>query len=191
MEKALEKAPQDRYQSMREMLGDLRRMTRPDAERPISTSSRAKSPLLWAVASVIALGVGWSGWHWRPAAKSQTIRSIAVLPLQNLSGDPNQEFFSDGATEELISTLGQLHAFEKVISRTSVMRYKGATKLMSEIGKELGVDAILEGSIQRAEGRIRIRARLIQASTDTQLWSRDYDRGDADLLALQTTLPRP
>ena len=186
VEKALEKEPADRYQSMRDMVVDLRRLTRRNAEISAPVRPRSRSPWMWAAASVIMLVAGWSAWNFRPAVKPQTIRSIAVLPLQNLSGDPNQEFFSDGATEELISTLGQLHAFEKVISRTSVMRYKGAARPMPEIGKELGVDAILEGSIQRGAGRIRVRARLIRASTDTQLWSRDYDRSDTDLLGLQT-----
>jgi len=185
VEKALEKDPADRYQSMREMVVDLRKLVRQSAEEPV-VPRRGKLPWIWTAVALIVLAVGLTRWTLRPATEAQTIRSIAVLPLQNLSGDPNQEFFSDGATEELISTLGQLHAFEKVISRTSVMRYKGARTPIPEIGRELGVDAILEGSVQRGEGRIRVRARLIRASSDTQLWSRDYDHSDTDLLALQT-----
>ena len=88
------------------------------------------------------------------------MRSIAVLPLKNLSGDPSQEYIAEGATEELIANLGQIHAFEKVISRTSTARYAGSPKSMPEIARELGVDAIVEGSIQRGGGRTRVLVQL-------------------------------
>src|SRR5260370_40546562 len=114
---------------------------------------------------------------------------MVVLPLRILSRDPDQEFFSDGIPEALISNLAQLHAL-KVISRTSVMRYKGTTKLLPEIGRELGVDAVIEGSVQRAGDRVRITAQLIQASTDTHLWANDYERGMADVLKLEGDVAR-
>jgi eukaryotic-like serine/threonine-protein kinase len=120
-----------------------------------------------------------------PAARQPEIKSIAVLPLENLSGDPAQEFFADGMTEALISNLAQIRAL-KVISRTSVMRYKGSGKLLREIARELNVDAVLEGSVQRAGGRVRITAQLIQAASDTHLWARDYDRDPSDILRLQS-----
>jgi TolB-like protein len=124
-------------------------------------------------------------WTMRPTATdAPRIRSIAVLPLQNLSRDPDQEFFSDGTTESLISNLAQIHDLD-VIARTSIMRYKGTTKTVPQIGRELGVDAILEGSVQRVGGRVRITAQLIRASTDTHLWAREYERDAADVLKLE------
>jgi TolB-like protein/Tfp pilus assembly protein PilF len=117
------------------------------------------------------------------------IRSIAVLPLQNLSNDSEQEFFSDGTTEALISRLAQIHALD-VTSRTSVMRYKNTTKSIPEIGRELGVDAIVSGSVQRSGGRVRISAQLIRAATDTHMWAKDFDREAVDLLELEATVAR-
>jgi TolB-like protein len=91
-----------------------------------------------------------------------------------MSADPDQEYFSDGTTEALISRLAQIRALD-VVSRTSVMTYKKTTKSLRDIGRELGVDAIVEGSVQRAGGRVRITAQLIRASTDRHLWSGPYD----------------
>src|SRR5690349_15046309 len=119
------------------------------------------------------------------ANTSAPIRSIAVLPLQNLSGDPAQEYFADGMTESLISNLAQIHAL-KVISRTSVMRYKNTTKSLPEIARELNVDAVIEGAVQRSGGRVRITAQLIQAPTDTHLWARNYERDQTDVLRLES-----
>jgi serine/threonine-protein kinase len=113
------------------------------------------------------------------------IRSLAVLPLRNLSGDPNQEYFADGMTEELISVLAKLGAL-RVISRTSIMRYKGTDKLLPEIAAELRVDGIIEGSVLRGGDRVRVTAQLIDASSDTSLWSESYERDIRDILALQS-----
>jgi len=118
-----------------------------------------------------------------------TINSIAVLPLNNLSDDPSQEYFADGMTEALISNLSQIKAL-KVISRTSAMRYKGTNKLLPEIARELNVDAVIEGSVQRSGGRIHVTARLIPAVADSPVWSRDYDRDLTDLLKLQSEVAR-
>ena len=175
--KALEKDPVRRYPSMKDMVADLRQ-ARQAEPRQLSRSRLAAA----AVAMTVIAAATWRFW---PRSNTPQIRSVAVLPFRNLSGDPNQEFFSDGATEELISILGQIHSFDKVISRTSVMRYKGTAKALPEIGKELGVDGVVEGSIERMGGRIRIRANLIQAATDAQVWSRDYDRETNDLLGLE------
>jgi serine/threonine protein kinase/tetratricopeptide (TPR) repeat protein len=194
VEKALEKDPADRYQSMREMVIDLRRLTRQSGTAGQSVPAAALLSRRWLFAAgafvfLSAAGVLWWQTHHVNVAPPQ-IRSIAVLPFENLSRDPDQEFFSDGTTEALISTLGQIHAFQKVISRTSAMRFKGTTKSLPNIGRELGVDAIVEGSVQREGGRIRIAAKLIHASTDTQLWAGDFDRELAGLLSLETEVAR-
>jgi serine/threonine protein kinase/TolB-like protein/Flp pilus assembly protein TadD len=207
VEKTLEKDPADRYQSMRELVVDLRRIARqadaPAVAAPPSQAS-ATAPQLaksesavprrvlpaygWAAAAVgVLLLIGaWFAW---PGSASAHIRSIAVLPLQNLSGDRNQQYFSDGITEALLSDLAQIQAL-KVISRTSVMRYRDTTKSMPAIGRELGVDAIVEGSVQRVGDRVRISAQLIQASTDAHLWAKDYEREVADVLELEADVAR-
>ena len=119
------------------------------------------------------------------AVESPRIR-LAILPLENLSGDPEQEFFSDGMTEELITRLGGLGAGRLgVIARTSVNRYKRTTKAIDEIGRELDVDYVVEGSVRRSNGRVRISAQLIQVSDQTHLWAESYERDLQDVLALQ------
>jgi TolB-like protein/DNA-binding winged helix-turn-helix (wHTH) protein len=115
------------------------------------------------------------------------VRSLAVLPLQNLSGDPAQEYFADGMTEELITELAELGSI-RVISRTSVMQYKGAQKPLRQIASELGVDAVLEGSVQRSGQHVRVTAQLIDAATDQHLWARSYDRELGDVLLLQSDM---
>jgi TolB-like protein/DNA-binding winged helix-turn-helix (wHTH) protein len=117
------------------------------------------------------------------------IRSIAVLPLKNLSGDPDQEYFAEGLTEELITTLGKISAL-RVISRTSVMRYKDATTPLPEIARDLNVDAIVEGTVQRAGNRVRITANLLYAPTDQHLWAESYERDLVDQLSLQDDVAR-
>ena len=117
------------------------------------------------------------------------IRSLAVLPLGNLSGDRAQEFFSDGMTEALIADLARFKDL-RVISRTSAMRYKNATKPLPEIARELNVDAIVEGSVLRGGDRVRITAQLIHAPTDTHLWAESYERPINDVLSLQSEVAR-
>jgi len=117
------------------------------------------------------------------------IRSLAVLPLENLSRDPEQEYFADGMTEALITDLAKIGAL-KVISRTSVMRYKGTAKSLPEIASELNVEGILEGSVLRAGERVRITAQLIHAASDTHVWAESYDRDLRDVLALQSDVAR-
>ena len=112
---------------------------------------------------------------------------LAVLPFANLSGDPEQEYLSDGLTQEMIAQLGRLHpAALRVIARTSVMRYKKSDTPVDQIGRELGVDYVLEGSAQREAGRIRITAELIKVLDQTQLWANSYERELAGILALQS-----
>ena len=112
------------------------------------------------------------------------IQSIAVLPLQNLSKDPEQEYFADGMTDELITNLAQVSAL-RVISRTSAMQYKGTKKSLSQIARELHVDAVVEGTIMHAGDRVRIIAQLIEASTDHHLWAASYDRDLRNVLSMQ------
>jgi TolB-like protein/DNA-binding winged helix-turn-helix (wHTH) protein/Tfp pilus assembly protein PilF len=113
------------------------------------------------------------------------IRSLAVLPLENLSGDASQNYFADGMTDELITDLAQLSAL-RVISRTSVMAYKGARKPLPQIARELNVDAVVEGTVLRSGDRVRITAQLIDASKDKHLWSQSYEGELRDTLALQS-----
>lgn len=121
-----------------------------------------------------------------PRAATQTgIKSIAVLPLKNLSGDPAQEYLADGMTEALIGRLSGIHNL-RVISRTSVMRFKDAQPSIPEIARTLNVDAFVEGSVIREGSRIRINAQLIRAATDEHFWSESYDREAQDVLALQS-----
>jgi len=113
------------------------------------------------------------------------IRSVAVLPLENLSGDPEQEYFADGLTESLITALAKIGGL-RVISRTSIMQYKHAPKMLPQIARELSVDAIVEGSVRRDGDRVRITAELIEARTDQHLWTESYDRDVRDILTLQS-----
>src|SRR5262245_21775639 len=123
------------------------------------------------------------------APQSGLIRSLAVLPLENLSGDASQEYFADGMTDELIATLGQIGAL-RVISRTSVMPYKRARKGLPQIARELNVDAVVEGTVLRSGGQVRITAQLIEARADTHLWSETYDGDLRDMLTLQNKVAR-
>jgi len=118
-----------------------------------------------------------------------TIRSIAVLPLANLSGDPEQEYFADGMTDELITNLAKISAL-RVISRTSVMRYRNVQRPVGEIGKELNADALIEGTVVRAGNSVRITVQLIQASTDRHLWAEEYHGDLQDVLTLQAEVAK-
>ena len=122
-------------------------------------------------------------------ANAASIRSLAVLPLENLSGDANQDYFSEGMTDELITNLAMLPEL-RVISRTSVMRYAGTRKSVSEIARELHVDGIVEGSVSRSEDRVRVRVQLIYAPLDQHLWAGAYERTEKDVILLQTAAAR-
>ncbi len=124
-----------------------------------------------------------------PDSTSPRIESLVVLPLDNLSGDPDQEYFADGMTEVLTSDLAKVSAI-KVISRTSAMRYKGTDKPLPEIARELNVEGVVEGSVMRAGDRVRITAQLIEAGTDQHIWSESYERDLKDVLSLQSGVAR-
>jgi TolB-like protein/DNA-binding winged helix-turn-helix (wHTH) protein/Tfp pilus assembly protein PilF len=174
----------------------------PEAVEPRSTQSRSSGwRLLGTALAFIALISG--AWLLKMPGRVQSlfgssngaattssrvtrINSIAVLPLENLSGDPGQEYFADGMTDELINDLAQLGAL-RVISRTSVMHYKGGKDTVPQIGRELGVDALVEGTVERVANRVRIRVQLIETADDRHLWARSYDHELKDVLLLQTT----
>jgi TolB-like protein/Tfp pilus assembly protein PilF len=122
-------------------------------------------------------------------ARAARVESLAVLPLENLSGDPSQEYFADAMTEELITELAKIGAL-RVISRTSIMRYKHARKPLPEIARELNVDAVIEGSALRSGDRVRITAQLVHGATDSHLWAESYERDFSDILGLQREVAR-
>jgi TolB-like protein/DNA-binding winged helix-turn-helix (wHTH) protein/Flp pilus assembly protein TadD len=142
-----------------------------------------------AVALIIIVSLSiLSVWLFRSHGPAPAgIRSIAVLPLENLSGDASQNYFADGMTDELITDLAQISAL-RVISRTSVMVYKGARKPLPQIARELNVDAVVEGTVLRSGDQVRITAQLIEASTDKHLWSQSYEGELRDTLALQNSV---
>jgi TolB-like protein/DNA-binding winged helix-turn-helix (wHTH) protein/Flp pilus assembly protein TadD len=139
--------------------------------------------LLAAIVLVLALWFFQTLSHRTNAAAP--LRSIAVLPLDNLTGDPSEDYFVNGMTDELITNLAKISAL-RVISRTSVMRYKGTKKSLPEIAKELNVQAIVEGSVMRSGKRVRITAQLLHAPTDQHLWAEAYERDLGDVLKLQS-----
>src|SRR5271169_6563759 len=163
----------------------------PDAGLALAPKRRAW-PTRWvivALALVLSLPI-LAVFLFRSHGHAPTpIRSLAVLPLDNLSGDASQDYFADGMTDELITDLAQISAL-RVISRTSVMVYQGARKPLPEIARELNVDAVVEGSVLRAGDQVRITAQLIEASTDKHLWSQSYEGELRDTLALQNRVAR-
>jgi len=133
---------------------------------------------------VIAFAVWLARTGTHPTSAAPRLNSIAVLPLSNLSGDPSEEFFADGMTDQLITDLAKVGSL-RVVSRTSTIRYKGTRKGLPEIARELNVDAIVEGSVIRSGQRVRVTAQLLQAPTDRHLWAETYDRDLGDVLKLQ------
>ena len=138
-----------------------------------------------AVALVAGLIVTGTWPRLRGQLASEPIRSLAVLPFENLTGDPEQDYFVDGMTDAVITDLAQVRAL-RVISRTSVTQYKLAKKALPRIAEELGVDAVVEGTVSRSGDRVRVTAQLIQAATDRHLWAQSYERERRDVLALQS-----
>jgi TolB-like protein/DNA-binding winged helix-turn-helix (wHTH) protein/Tfp pilus assembly protein PilF len=139
-----------------------------------------------ALVLVLAIILGWILYRW---SRPVSIRSLAVLPLENLSGDASQDYFSDGMTDELITELGQISQL-RVISRTSAMTYKGVRRSLPQIAKELNVDAVVEGTVLRSGNQVRITAQLIQGAADKHLWAQSYEGDSRDTLALQKQVAR-
>jgi TolB-like protein/DNA-binding winged helix-turn-helix (wHTH) protein/Flp pilus assembly protein TadD len=153
---------------------------------------RALPPYVWrliafGLALMITAPLSWV--FYSRHQPSPMIRSLAVLPLENLSGDASQDYFADGMTDELITTLGQIHAL-RVISRTSVMTYKGGRKPLAQIAAELNVEAVVEGSVLRSGERVRITAQLIQVAADKHIWAESYEGDVRDALTVQNRVAR-
>ena len=191
--KMLAKKSGERYQGLEEFLVDLRAVRNQvesggKAAGPGKKGNRRRGILLGIAAAAVVLAVGF-------AVRSIFIQragpvdSIAVLPLENFSGDPAQDYFADGMTEALITDLAKIGAL-KVISRTSVMRYKGTTESLPDIARELGVDAVIEGSVLLVGDRVRITAQLVEASSDRHIWAESYERDLRDVLSLQQEVAR-
>ena len=159
----------------------------PAVQPPRPDGRNIRRMVLFGAALTAALLLGLLFWKpvWRPRANH--IGSLAVLPLQDLSPGPEQEYFADGMTEALTTDLGKLSAL-RVISRTSVMQYKSTRKSLQEIAQELKVDAILEGTVARSGNRVRITANLVQASPERHLWAETYESEIGDILTVQTTV---
>jgi TolB-like protein/DNA-binding winged helix-turn-helix (wHTH) protein len=177
-------------------MNGITRDTRDATRRPdsVPTSDRWRSLNLVGLGVVVLLVGALAGWkapHLRRWLTEKSgpplIHSLAVLPLQNLSGDPSQEYFADAMTEELITELSRIRALN-VISRTSVMAYKQSNKSLPEIARELHADAIVEGSIVRSGDRVRVTAQLIHAAKDNNIWAQTYDRDLQDVLTMQSAV---
>jgi eukaryotic-like serine/threonine-protein kinase len=191
--KGLEKRRELRYQSAREMLVDLQRMASISHSGAIILAKAGGSRNTWKRAAVVVfllLAIASAGfWLMRRQRGAEMptsgIGSLAVLPLQNMSGDASQEYFSQAMTEELTNEMASLRSL-KVISRTSASRYApGGNKSAKEIASELGVDALIEGSVLRSSNKVRITVQLIDGKTDRHVWSKSYERVADDIMTLQ------
>jgi TolB-like protein/DNA-binding winged helix-turn-helix (wHTH) protein/Tfp pilus assembly protein PilF len=160
------------------------RASEPAARQPIRR--RRLLPVSALAAALLSAMLGAYGLR-APKSPLKPVQSLAVLPLENLSHDPEQEFFADGLTDELITSLAKISAL-RVVSRTSVMRYSGTKKPLAEIARELKVDAVLEGTVLRAQNRVRITAQLIRAAPEEHLWAEQYEGNLEDVLTLQDTV---
>jgi len=199
---ALTKKVADRYQTMEEFREDLAAVA--EGFRPLRAKRRAARrrilgldvihllPVASALVLAVLFGLNVGGLRNRVfggQGRAEPAVELAVLPLKNLTGDPAQEYMSDGVTEEMIAQLGRLHPEGlSVIARTSVMRYKKGEMPVDQIGRELGVNYILEGSLQREAARIRITAELIRVRDQTQIWADTYERELSGILAVQSQL---
>ena len=158
----------------------------PETGEEHASAKRSQAWLLVAGA-VLLVSACLSVWKWRGSWRNDSgseIRSLAVLPLDNLSGDPAQEYFADGMTDELITNLAQIQSL-RLISRTSVMHYKGARKSIRQIAGDLNVDAVVEGTVLQSGNRVRISAQLIQVKNEKHLWAHSYESDVSDVLKLQ------
>src|SRR5882724_2039017 len=168
----------------------------PDEEKLPQEQAAKHRSTAWVVAAAMTLLLAWPAYRFTrshlagsQAATTPSVRSIAVLPLENMSGDSGDEYFADGMTDELITTLAKYKSL-RVISRTSVMQYKKVHRPLPEIARELAVDGIVEGSVSRSQDRVRVTAQLVYAPTDTHLWAESYDRDLRDVLSMQQDLAR-
>ena len=203
-EHCLAKDPQQRYQHASEVRAALEALRTNSTvipasaiqSQPVAPRSRL-SRILLVSGAVLALllitALAWKlieiKWRGSAAVNAASIHSLAVLPLENLTGDPKQDYFADGMGDSLITELSQIKKL-RVISRTSVMQYKDKHESPAQIAQELGVDALVEGSVLRSGDRVRISAELVQPQTGQNLWAKSYERPATDILALQSDVAR-
>jgi len=199
--RCLERDPKARYQSAAVLAEDLERWleARPISARPVRVPARVwrwsrRNPILagaFGASLLLALAVVWLLQEQFLAPRTPVPeKSIAVLPFENLSRDPDNTFFTDGVQDEILTALARI-AHLKVISRTSVMDYKsGIARDLGEIGQQLGVAHVLEGSVQRFGNRVRVNAQLVDTHTDAHLWAQSYDRDLADVLSIQSDIAK-
>lgn len=185
----IETVPRKGYRFIAPVSGNAEPPNLSTTDLPAARRYRGVGIVVGLIAAVLILVMGAfvsaTFWQRRPGAgPASQIRSIAVLPLQNLSADPTQEYFSDGMTDALITDLAQIGSL-KVISRTSTIQYKGTKKPLPEIARELNVDGIVEGTVQRAGDRVRITAQLIYGPSDKHLWADSCERDMRDVFALE------
>jgi eukaryotic-like serine/threonine-protein kinase len=202
VQRALRKNRDERYETIKEMLADLRRLK--EVSESITSGGKRQKKITALLAASVALALVVAGLfiYVRPtrtvtntlAGNASPLvsvipeKSVAVLPFKNLSDDQESARFADGIQEEILTDLARISDL-KVISRTSVMQYKsGIARNLREIGQQLGVAHLLEGSVQRAANRVRVSARLIDARTDAHLWAQTYDRDLADVFAIQSEI---
>jgi serine/threonine protein kinase/TPR repeat protein len=195
VDKAMQKEPCLRYQTVAEMYVDLAAL-RSRLRTKINWRNAVLVPALITALLTLAVSASLRSPRARkwilekpPSSTVQEIKSLAVLPLENLSGNMNQEYFVDGMTEALITNLAEIGSI-RVISRTSAMHYKGTQKKLPEIAKELNVDAVIEGAVMNSGDRVRIDVQLIEADNDQRLWGKSYDRKISDILSLQSEVAR-
>jgi TolB-like protein/DNA-binding winged helix-turn-helix (wHTH) protein len=195
--KFLETLPKRGYRFVASLSRPVASQAQPPSPGPVPPERTHNSVFRNGVAAVAAAIVVTLGltilWRHLAAPKlnaaGPAIASVAVLPLHNLSRDPDQEYFSDGMTDELITDLAKVGRL-RVISHTSVQRYKTSKQSLPEIARELGVDAVIEGTVMRSGDRVRITAQLIDARTDQHLWAEEYERAFRDILNLQSEVAR-
>ena len=162
------------------------------ATRPAgsTTPHRTWGPgLLWALAGFLVVTLGLAVWWAQRRSQAMPIRSVAVLPLENLSADPDQQYFADGMTDELITMLAK-NSTLRVVSQTSAMQYKGVHRPVRDIARELGVDGIVEGSVDRSGNKVHMAIQLIHAPSDTNMWAESYDRDAAESVSLPSEVAR-
>jgi serine/threonine-protein kinase len=202
IERCMAKNSEDRYGSTRDLAKDIQNIRYRDSEKAIDATyemppskhayrsiASLLAALVFLLVMLFAFNIGGLRDRLLVKTNHNRLESIAVLPLENLSGDKTQDYFADGMTEALITELAKIKAL-RVISRTSVMQYKGKRKPLPEIARELRVDAIVEGSVIRSEDKVRITAQVIDVSTDTHLWAEQFDRDLRDVLNLQREVAR-
>jgi len=195
LSKALAKSPADRYQRMSELAADLdllKESLQKESKAQTAPLRRASRPRVWIALGVVIVAVVLAavlGKTYLSKPQEKPITSIAVLPLRNLSADPEQEYFSDGMTEAIIKELSLIKAL-RVISMTSVMRYKNTQKTIPDIAHELGIDAVVEGSVLRADHDVRITAQLIAVHPEKHIWADDFTRTLENVLVLQSEVAR-